>query len=320
MSNDTDLILDRRRLRRKLGIWRVGAIIAILLALAALVARGNDSAFGGSSQIARLSFEGTITEDRKMLKLIKEIGEEDHVKGVLLFVNSPGGTTTGGEGIYEAVRKIAKKKPVVAQFSTLATSAGYIVGLSADHIVARGNTITGSVGVLMQYPQLTELFKKVGVEMKTIRSGNLKALPNPFEPDDPEARAVTQEMVDEGFQWFLSLVKKRRSISAGAVPGLKDGRIFSGRIALSHKLVDEIGGETEAVNWLKEKRGVEKNVKVVDRTPVEKDFFGFGVGASIFGAFWDGLTSRLLGPYASVLSAKNLPLDGLVSVWQPPEN
>lgn len=320
MSNDTDLVLDRRRLRRKLGIWRVGAIIAILLAIAALTARGNDSAFGGGSQIARLSFEGTITEDRKMLKLIKELGEEDHVKGVLLFINSPGGTTTGGEGIFEAVREIAIKKPVVAQFSTLATSAGYIVGLSADHIVARGNTITGSVGVLMQYPQLTELFKKVGVEMKTIRSGNLKALPNPFEPEDDEARAMTQQMVDEGFQWFLSLVEKRRSVRASEVPGLRDGGIFSGRIAHTHKLVDEIGGEAEAVKWLKDKRGVDKDVKVVDRSPQDRDFFGFGAGASIFGGFWDALVRRIFGPYAGVLGSKDLRLDGLVSVWQPPEN
>lgn len=320
MSNDTDLVLDRRRLRRKLGLWRVGAIIAILLALAALVSRGNEAAFGSTPQIARLSFEGTITEDRKMLKLIKELGEDDKVKGVLLFVNSPGGTTTGGEGIYEAVRKIAETKPVVAQFSTLATSAGYIIGLSADHIVARGNTITGSVGVLMQYPQITEMFKKLGVEMKTIRSGNLKALPNPFEPDDPEARAVTQEMVDEGFNWFLSLVESRRSLRASDVPGLKDGRIFSGRIALSHKLVDEIGGETEAVNWLKEKRGVGKDVKVVDRSPQEADLLGLGLGARIFGTFWQSVKAQLFGPYANLLSAQDLRLDGLVSVWHPQEN
>lgn len=320
MSNDTDLVLDRRRLRRKLGVWRIAAIVALLLAVAALVARANETGFGGQPQIARLSFEGTVVEDRKMLKLIKDIGEDKNVKGVLLFVNSPGGTTTGGEGIYEAVRKISKTKPVVAQFSTLATSAGYIIGLSADHIVARGNTITGSVGVLMQWPQVTELLKSIGVEMKTIRSGNLKAMPNPFEPDDPAARAVTQDMVDESFKWFLTLVEKRRSIVANQVPGLKEGRIFSGRIALSHKLVDEIGGESEAVRWLKEKRGVGKDVKVVDRTPTEQDFFGLGAGARVFGRMWDGLMARILGPYHGVLTSRELRLDGLVSVWHPQEN
>lgn len=319
MSNDADLVLDRRRMRRKLGLWRVAAIIAVLLAIAALVARGNETAFG-QPQIARLSFEGTITEDRKMLKLIKELGEEKHVKGVLLFVNSPGGTTTGGEGIYEAVRKIAKVKPVVAQFSTLATSAGYIVGLSADHIVSRGNTITGSVGVLMQWPQVTEMLKNLGVEMKTIRSGELKAVPNPFEPEDPEARAVTQDMVDEGFKWFLSLVENRRSIRAESVPGLKDGRIFSGRTAFSHKLVDEIGGEAEAVQWLKEKRGVDKEAKVVDRQPNEQDFPWLGSASRALGAWWNGLMARILGPYHTFLSTGDVRLDGLVSVWHPQEN
>lgn len=319
MSNDADLVLDRRRIRRKLGFWRVSAILALLFALAALVAKGNSSAFS-EPQIARLAFEGTITEDRKMLKLIKDVGEDKNVKGVLLFVNSPGGTTTGGEGIFEAVRDIAKKKPVVAQFSTLATSAGYIVGLAADHIVARGNTITGSVGVLMQWPQVTDLLKNWGVEMKTVRSGQLKAMPNPFEPEDAEARAVTQDMVDDSFEWFLSLVEDRRSISPSSVPGLKQGRIFSGRIALGHKLVDEIGGEAEAVRWLREKRGVSKDAKVVDRTTAEQDFFGFGAGASLLGTVWDGLMTRIFGPYNIFLTSQDVRLDGLVSVWHPQEN
>lgn len=319
MSQDIDMILDRRRLRRKLGFWRIAAILALLITIGALVARGNDSGFG-SPQIARLTFEGTIAEDRKMLKLIRDIGDDDNVKGVLLFVNSPGGTTAGGEGLYEAMRKVAKKKPVVAQFSTLATSAGYIIGLSADHIVARANTITGSVGVLMQWPQVTELFKKIGVEMKTIRSGNLKAMPNPFEPDDPQARAVTQQMVDEGFDWFLSLVETRRSISVDQVPGLRDGRIFSGRFAHTHKLVDEIGGEMEAVQWLKDKRGVDKDVKVVDRMPSENDFFGFGAGARALSAMWDSTLARVFGPFHGVFTSQELRLDGLLSVWHPQEN
>ena len=320
MTNDTDLVLDRRRLRRRLGLWRVGAIMALLLAIVSLVARGNSMSGFSKPQIARLSFEGPISEDRKMLKLIKDLGEDSNVKGLLLFINSPGGTTTGGESLYEAVREVAKTKPVVAQFSTLATSAGYIIGLAADHIVSRGNTITGSIGVLLQWPQVTELMKKVGVEMKTIRSGNLKALPNPFEPSDEAARAVAQEMVDDGFQWFLALVEKRRSIQAGSVPGLKDGRIFSGRLALNHKLVDEIGGEAEAVRWLKVKRGVGKDVEVVDRKPVDTDYFGFGTGAWIFSSFWDGLLGRFMGPYSAALGQDKRLLDGLVSVWHPQES
>ena len=101
----------------------------------------------GDKQIARVAIEGTITEDRDQLKLLKRIADDNNVAGVLVFVNSPGGTTTGGEALFEALRELAKKKPVVAQFGTVAASAGYIVGLGTDHIVARGNTITGSVGV-----------------------------------------------------------------------------------------------------------------------------------------------------------------------------
>ena len=137
-------------------------------------------------QIARVAIEGAITEDREQLELLKRVAAADHVRGLVVYINSPGGTTTGGESLYEALRKIAEKKPVVAQFGTLATSAGYIAGLGTDYIVARGNTVTGSVGVLVQWPEVDQLLEKLGVKMNIVKSGPLKATPNPFEPIDEE--------------------------------------------------------------------------------------------------------------------------------------
>jgi protease IV len=320
MALDTEVVLERRRLRRRLSLWRVAAIAAVLFALAAMMMRANGVSGSTEPQIARVSFEGTIVEDRKMLKLLDTLAEEDKVKGVLLFVNSPGGTTTGAEGIFNAVREVAKKKPVVAQFSTLATSAGYILGLSADHIVARGNTITGSVGVLLQWPQVTDLMDKLGVEMKTVRSGTLKAAPNPFEPIDPEARRVAQDMVDDGFRWFVSLVKERRGVDPDLIPGLMKGRIFSGRSALSHKLIDQIGGEAEAIRWLEARHGLEKDLKVIDRKPKSDDLFGFGASASQWAHGMSGEAGRLADKLAAEWGFDRLALDGLISVWHPSEN
>lgn len=316
---ETETVLDRRRLRRSLSFWRGAGIAALALAFGAFAFSGDQlSALTGQKQIARIAIEGTITEDRNQLKMLKQIAEADHVAGVVLYVNSPGGTTTGGEALYEGLREVARKKPVVAQFGTVAASAGYIVGLATDHIVARGNTITGSVGVIVQWPELAQLLDKIGVKVNEVKSGPLKAAPSPFEPLNEGGRQVAEGMVQEGFRWFLSLVEERRGIKGSDVPGLTEGRIFSGREALAAKLVDEIGGEDQAVDWLKNVKKVDANAKVVDWKPEESASFGWGsmssrLTGSILGAAGRGFAKI----FASDPSFSTLGLDGLVSVWHP---
>jgi protease IV len=318
---ETETVLDRRRLRRSVSIWRGAGIAAVLIAIGALTL-GNDnfSAFTGEKQIARVTITGTITEDRDQLKLLKDLADDKSVSGVLLFINSPGGTTTGGEALFEGIRTLAKKKPVVAEFGTVAASAAYIAGLATDHIVARGNSITGSVGVIVQWPEFVQLLDKIGVKVNEVKSGPLKASPSPFEPLDDASKKVAENMVADGFKWFLGLVESRRGVKAADVPGLLEGRIFSGREALQFKLVDEIGGEDEAVKWLKDTKGVPQKAKVVDRKAGNEGGYGvFGMSA--------GLAGWLFGPAAA--DAANfllrdrtismLGLDGLLSVWHPSE-
>lgn len=317
MTLETETVLDRRRLRRSLGLWRGLAIAAFALAVGAYAYTGSDQIAGlaAKKQIARVAIEGTIFENREQLKLLKRIGDAKHVAGVLLFINSPGGTTAGGEAIYLALRDLAKKKPVVAQFGTVAASAGYIIGLGTDHIVARGNTITGSIGVLMQWPEFSELLGRIGVKYNEVKSGPLKASPSPFVPMDDPSRKVTEEMIQDGFSWFLSLVKERRGIDPRSVPGLVDGRVFSGRQAVDFKLVDEIGGETEAVRWLEEKRNIKKDLKVVDWKPKADTGGWFGLGFSgLAESLGAGAVAGLVGRDRAI---SGLGLDGLVSVWHP---
>ncbi len=319
MSLETETILDRRGLRRKLSFWRVAAIVAGVLLLGALSLTDGAGGLAGRSQIARVSIEGTITENRDQLRLLKKAAEAKHVAGIVLFVNSPGGTTAGGEALYAAIRSAAKSKPVVAQFGTVAASAAYIAGLGADHIVARGNTITGSVGVIAQWPEVSELLAKLGIKVNEVKSGALKAVPSPFEPLDERGRQITQEMIGEGFQWFISLVEERRGVARGDIPGLVEGRIFSGRQALAFKLVDEIGGEEEAMRWLVEKRGVKKSLKLIDWKPSELDWGGsYTLGRLMI----NGLLGRD-NPVAQLLTQDHtfatLGLDGLVSIWHPSE-
>ncbi len=323
MTLETEVVLDRRRMRRSLSFWRAAAIIGVI-ALIAAIALGSSqlTQLGESKQIARVTIEGLITENRDQLRMLKKLAEAKNVEGVIVFINSGGGTTTGGEALFEAMRNVSASKPVVAQFGTVAASAAYITGLGTDHIIARGNSITGSVGVIFQWPDLSGLLDKIGVKVNEVKTGPLKANPSMFAPIDEAGRQAANAMVDDGFRWFLSLVSSRRGIATAQVPGLEQGRVFSGREALLHKLVDEIGGESEAVRWLEEKRGVTKNLRVVDWKPKKDNGWGGLTGAiTTFSARLLGFdTDALTQFFAAESPFGRLGLDGLVSVWQPAEN
>lgn len=318
MTAEIDTVLDRRRLRRRLTVWRSLAVVAGVAALVAIGASGDDWSSFGTKQIARVSISGTITEDRDQLELLKKIADSDKAAALLVFVNSPGGTTTGGEALFGALRDVAKKKPVVAQFGTVAASAGYIVGLAADHIVTRANTITGSVGVLIQWPEVSQMLDKIGVKFNEIKSGDLKAVPSPFEPLNEEGQKVTKAMIDEGFRWFLGLVEERRGIKPEQIAGLTQGRVFTGREAVQLKLADAIGGEEEAVAWLRKERKIDESLKVVDWKAPEAGSWGLfsslGMAAASF--FNHTYIGQMLAKDPSV---SGLGLDGFISVWHPSE-
>ena len=321
MTLETEAVLDRRSLRRRLSWWRALAVIAAVLALGVLAFSSADRmGLLEQRQIARVTIEGLITEDREVLRLFKKLAENKNVSAVILVVNSPGGTTAGGEALFEAIRELSKSKPVVAQFGTLATSAAYIAGLATDYIVARGNTITGSVGVIFQWAEFSGLLEKLGVRMNEVKSGPLKAVPSPFQPLDEAGRAATQEMVAESFKWFVGLVRNRRNVDTKGIPGLEQGRVFSGRDALAHKLIDQIGGEPEAVRYLEDKRSIPKDIKIVDFKPTrESDWSFIGLTGRIVGRL-TGIPG--LGEAASVLTDDRLArmrLDGLLSIWHGAE-
>ena len=321
-----DALLDRRRLRRRLTFWRLLALGLGAIAAIATTLRATGAMTGGR-QIARVEISGIITDDKSQLALLRRVAKAKNVAGVLVQITSPGGTTTGGEALFEALRELAEKKPTVAVCGTMATSAAYIAALATDHIVTRGNTITGSVGVIFQWADVSQLMDKVGVKMNEVKSGTLKAVPSMFAPLDEQGRKLTEEMVAESQRWFLGLVSSRRKIDPAAVAGLTQGRIFSGRQALEAKLVDAIGGEREAVDWL-EKRGVAKGLAVVDWKPKPEGDWSFSGAfgsalAPAVGQVSGQFVGQLLGPrgaemlqhWHSVSGLSRLPLDGLVSVW-----
>jgi protease-4 len=320
MPLDAETVIDRRRLKRRLTAWRLAAAALGLVALA-LYLLGDRTIASSSSllpHVARVTVSGIITDDRKMNELMERIGKSDQVRAVILNINSPGGTTTGGEAMYDSVRRLAEKKPVVAVCGTLATSAAYIVALATDRIFVYGNTITGSVGVVFQWAEVTELLHTLGIKVEEVRSGPLKAVPSPFEPIDERTRALTEELVQESRLWFVDLVSKRRNIEAPSIPGLTDGRIYSGRQAVDLKLVDEIGDEKAAMRWLSKERSIPPDLKVVEWKPKAESA---GLSSWLFDslAATIGLSGERLTGLAGQIAA-TLKLDGLVSVWHPATN
>jgi protease-4 len=260
-------IIDRRRLRTSMRWWRLAAFVLLAIALIASLSAGG--AFEGmtrkgSDHIARVRIDGVISSDRKMVELLESLKKKNQVKAVILEISTPGGSTAGGEALYEAVRDLAAKKPVVASVDTLAASAGYMIACATDQIVARRSSIVGSIGVLFQYGDVAGLLDKLGVHVDAIKSSPLKAEPSPFKPASEEAKAMVSRVVGDSYDWFVNLVAERRKMPIDKTRALADGSIYTGTQGLANGLVDRIGGEETARKWLVDERGISDDLKIVE--------------------------------------------------------
>lgn len=300
MSLDADQILERRRLKRHLTVWRIIGVAAVVAAV--IAAAGRFELVRHRDHVARIAVEGIILDDQARHEALQAVAKDENAKALLVRIDSPGGTYVGGEALYQSLRRIAEKKPVVALMGTTATSAGYMTALASDHILARASTLTGSIGVIMQTADLTGLLEKLGVKPETVKSGELKAQPNPLEPFTPAARKATEAVVQDFFDMFVDLVVERRSMPREKVLELADGRVFSGRQAMAAGLVDAIGAEPEARRWLADTHKIADSLPVRDVEVVHED------------EPWRDLLDSGIG---KVLFSERLTLDGVISLWHP---
>jgi protease-4 len=311
------MLIERRRTRQRLTLWRMMAALLTVILLFVLIAKGGAGGSIHGDHIARVHISGMILDNAKQQQLLEDLQASDNVKAVVLRINSPGGTTTGGEALYQHIRQLADEKPVVAVFGTVAASAAYMAGIGADHIVTRGTSITGSVGVIVQWPDMSELLAKLGISLEELKSGKLKATPSPFKRADKEELVPMKELVEDTFKWFINLVVERRKIKLADVPGLAEGRIYTGRQAVKLGLADEIGGENEAVKWLETKMDIKDGLPVIERKPKKELTF------NPLSAMLAGISGKLgLERVFSLLSLKRgVGADassGLMSVWRLP--
>jgi protease-4 len=317
MSLDSDVIVDRRRIRRKLTFWRVATA---LVAIAAIVAVGllvspASRGLAASGSIARVTIEGLIRSDQDRVEALERLADSK-AAAVILHINSPGGTTAGSEQLYDSLTRLKARKPLVVVVEGLAASGGYITAIAADHIIAQQTSLVGSIGVLFQFPNFSDLLKTVGVKVEEVKSSPLKAAPNGFEPTSPEARAALDSLVQDSYAWFRALVKERRGMDDALLDKVADGRVFTGHQAVDLKLIDQLGDEKTAIAWLVAQKGVKADLPVRDYKLVPRfgDLTFLKTAASIT---LDALGFGSIARQIEQASVDRLGLDGMLALWQP---
>ena len=270
-------------LKDKIHKWKnialTSGVISALLLLKILAGGENinGSIDGAGEYIANVKINNMILEDEYRSKILEEISTKDSIKAVIVDIDSPGGGIVGSEILFSDLQKIAAKKPLVVVMGSIAASGGYMASLAANHIIAHNGTLTGSIGVLMQSAEITELANKVGVKLRTYKSSPLKASPSPFEKNNPAADRAIEETIKDSAEFFFELVREKRGEKLNKLELSKifDGRVFTGRQALKAGLIDEIGGRQEAIKYLQNNKVDTKSLKIheISTTKAEESFF-----------------------------------------------
>jgi protease-4 len=263
-----DIALDRNVLKSQLIRWRLIALVLAASLLSLVVLKIDDIAdilpsTAHKPYIAKVSIKGVIdnsAEDKN--NILKNVAEDNLAYAVIIYIDSPGGSVVGSEELYSNIRDIAQSKPVVAVMGNFAASGGYMIALGADYIVARNNTMTGSIGVVAYSGEITELLGKIGISTTTIKTSPLKAAPSFVEKVTPEVILATKNLIDDMQKFFIESIVERRKLPLAEVEKLADGRVFTGRQAAHNGLIDAIGGEKEARDWLKNNEDVDDNLEI----------------------------------------------------------
>ena len=319
MSLDSDVIVDRRRMRRKLTFWRVAAVLltmAAVVTVGILTTSSGPSTVASAGTIARIKIEGLIRSDNDRIEALERL-EKSSAAAVIVHINSPGGTTAGSEQLYDALMRLKAKKPMVVVVEGLAASGGYIAALASDHIVAQQTSLVGSIGVLFQLPNFSGLMKTVGVQVEEVKSSPLKAAPNGFEPTSPEARAALDSLVKDSYAWFRGMVQTRRGMDAAQLEKVADGRVFTGRQSVDLRLIDQLGDEKTGIAWLVAEKKVKADLPVRDFSlaPKFSDFTFLRAATSVA---LDAVGLNTIAKQFGVGQAlEQFSLDGMLALWRP---
>jgi len=202
---------------------------------------GERASFIAKERIGVVPLKGVITDAKPVVDVLEKFSKDDSIKAIVLRIDTPGGGVGPSQEIFEKVRSVRKKKTVVASMGSMATSGGYYVACAAEKIVANPGSLTGSIGVIMHFTNMEDLFKKVGLRASVIKSGRFKDAGSPFRDMTKEERELLQALIDDVHEQFVEAVSESRGLEKGMVIEVADGRVFTGRQAQKIKLVDELG-------------------------------------------------------------------------------
>jgi protease IV len=235
------------------------------IALAVLVTVRGDAGIGGGGRIAVLEIDGVIAEDQQFLRDLRRFRDNRAVRGYVVNINSPGGVVAPSQSIFQELRRVREEDgvPVVAAIGGVGASGGYYVALAADSIFALPGSITGSIGVIMEIPDVSELMGRVGVRMQSVMSAEHKDVGSPFRPLGEGDREVLQSLVVDVYDQFVDVVATERSLDRSVVLEYADGRILSGRQALQARLIDRLGNREDALETAGVMAGLGKRPRIV---------------------------------------------------------
>ena len=214
--------------------------------------------------VGKIHLEGIINDKSELINQLNDISKNKNIKGLLIIINSPGGTFVSSKEIHDTLEKISIKIPTSAYIKEMGTSGAYLASLGVQKIFANQGTITGSIGVILQTAQLTSLMEKIGVKPIVIKSGELKATPNPLEQLDEEKITYLKKIIDQLQNEFISIVEQKRNLDQTTIKEISSGRIFTSKQALELNLIDFIGNETDALDWIKKEGNLDKKIEVIE--------------------------------------------------------
>jgi protease-4 len=242
------------------------AFFFLVILLITVLLTGEEGITDGGAKIGVIAIEGVISSEltEKTVRQLTKYGDDTSIRAIILRIDSPGGGVASSQEIYEEVRRVRSGgKLVIASMGSVAASGGYYVACVADRIFANAGTVTGSIGVIVQLANVSELLHKVGIESTAITSGPFKDSGNPTRTLRPEERQVFQVLVDDVYQQFIEAVAQGRNLPLDEVRHAADGRIYTGRQAKDLRLIDELGSLHDAITYAAETIGIVGKPKLV---------------------------------------------------------